>query len=226
MPNHVAIIMDGNGRWAEKRSLSRAEGHKKGAEVVQNLMDAALSLNLKVISLYAFSTENWSRPKSEINALWRLMEVFFTSNIEKIKGKGIQLRHSGMIENLPSSTRKIIEKSVHETRNNSRIILNFCLNYGGRQEITEAVNRWVEHRKPGEKMTLEKMDTFLYTAGLPEVDLLIRTSGECRISNFLLWQMAYAEFIFTKVLWPDFKPYHLYKMIYEFQQRDRRFGGI
>jgi undecaprenyl diphosphate synthase len=226
MPKHVAIIMDGNGRWAKKRSLPRAEGHRKGAEVVENLMDAALSLNLKVISLYAFSTENWARPKSEINTLWRLAEYFFKTNIEKIKSKGIRVRHAGALEELPSSTRKMIERSVEETRHNTRIVLNFCLNYGGRQEILRAVNRWALARKSGEKMSIDRMNTHLDTEGLPDVDLMIRTSGECRISNFLLWQIAYAELIFTKVLWPDFTPHHLYKMIYEYQQRERRFGGI
>ncbi len=226
MPAHVAIIMDGNGRWAEKRSLPRAEGHRKGAQAVERLMDAALSLGLKVVSLYAFSTENWSRPKIEIKALWRLLEEFFGTNLEKIKRKGIRIRHSGSLDHLPPATRAIIQRSVRETEGNRRIILNFCLNYGSRQEIIGAVNRWADGRKAGEKMTADKMVRFLDTAGLPDVDLLIRTSGESRVSNFLLWQIAYAELLFVKVLWPDFSPRHLYRAICEFQKRERRYGGL
>jgi undecaprenyl diphosphate synthase len=226
MPAHVAIIMDGNGRWAEKRSLPRAEGHRKGAQAVERLMDAALSLGLKVVSLYAFSTENWSRPKIEIKALWRLLEEFFGTNLEKIKQKGIRIRHSGSLDHLPPATRAIIQRSVRETEGNRRVILNFCLNYGSRQEIIGAVNRWADGRKAGEKMTADKMVRFLDTAGLPDVDLLIRTSGESRVSNFLLWQIAYAELLFVKVLWPDFSPRHLYRAICEFQKRERRYGGL
>ncbi len=226
IPKHVAIIMDGNGRWAERRNLPRVEGHRRGAEVVESLMDAALGLGIRVISLFAFSTENWSRPRSEIQSLWRIMEYFFKTNIEKIKEKGIRLRHSGTLAHLPASTRAIIERAVDETRRNRKIVLNFCLNYGARQEIVDAVNHWIRTKKPGEAMSIAGMNKNLHTAGLPDVDLLIRTSGEYRISNFLLWQSAYAELVFTNVLWPDFRPHHLYKTIYEYQKRERRFGGL
>ncbi len=226
IPAHVAIIMDGNGRWAQKRSLPRIAGHERGAQVVESLMDAALSVGLGVVSLYAFSTENWSRPAPEVSGLWALLEQFFNLNIEKIKEKGIQVRHSGMLDHLPASTKAAIRNAIRETRRNDRIILNFCLNYGGRQEIVNAVNRWSAKGKPAGAVTEEGLSKFLYTAGLPDVDLLIRTSGEYRISNFLLWQIAYAELVFMKVLWPDFTPSHLYKAIYEYQQRERRFGGI
>jgi len=226
IPRHIAIIMDGNGRWAERRNLPRLEGHRRGAEVVESLMDAALDLGIGVISLFAFSTENWSRPRSEVQGLWRIMEFFFKANIEKIKEKGIRLRHSGSLAHLPASTRAIIERAVKETSRNRRIVLNFCLNYGARQEIVDAVNRWMRTRREGEAMNAARMDKNLYTAGLPDVDLLIRTSGEYRISNFLLWQSAYAELVFTKVLWPDFRPRHLYETIYEYQKRERRFGGL
>ncbi len=226
IPRHIAIIMDGNGRWAERRNLPRLEGHRRGAEVVESLMDAALDLGIGVISLFAFSTENWSRPRSEVQGLWRIMEFFFKANIEKIKEKGIRLRHSGSLAHLPVSTRAIIERAVKETSRNRRIVLNFCLNYGARQEIVDAVNRWMRTRREGEAMNAARMDKNLYTAGLPDVDLLIRTSGEYRISNFLLWQSAYAELVFTKVLWPDFRPRHLYETIYEYQKRERRFGGL
>lgn len=226
IPAHVAIIMDGNGRWAEKRSLPRTEGHRKGAEAIESLMDTALSLGIKVISLYAFSTENWNRPKREINTLWSLLEFFFESKIERIKEKGIRIFHSGALSKLPLSTRRVIEESIRTTRRNKNIILNFCINYGSRQEIVDAASRWSLVKKPDEKLTSNKLGRFLYTYGLPDVDLMIRTSGEYRISNFLLWQAAYAELVFLKTLWPDFRPVHLYKTIYEFQKRQRRFGGL
>lgn len=226
IPRHVAIIMDGNGRWAKRRSLPRVEGHRRGAQVIESLMDTAIDLGIEVVSLYAFSTENWSRPKDEIAGIWRLLGMFFEANIDTIMKKGVLLRHSGSMKHLPASTRRIIEDSVARTRGNRVITLNFCLNYGGRQELVDAVNAWTASRKPGEKLTERSFGRHLYTAGLPDVDLLIRTSGEHRISNFLLWQIAYAEMIFTRVLWPDFGPRHLYRMIYEYQQRDRRFGGL
>jgi undecaprenyl diphosphate synthase len=226
IPAHVAIIMDGNGRWATRRGLSRMEGHRRGAEVVESLMDAAIGLGIKVVSLYAFSTENWSRPKDEVQGLWALLEYFFESNIEKLKKRGIQVRHSGSLAHLPASTREVIGRSLAETRRNSKMMLNFCVNYGGRQELVDAVNSWVECRGAREKMTAAKMRRHFYTPDLPDVDLLIRTSGEYRISNCLLWQIAYAELVFVKVLWPDFKPRHLYRTIYEYQTRKRRFGGL
>jgi undecaprenyl diphosphate synthase len=226
IPTHVAIIMDGNGRWAKKKSLPRIEGHRMGSEVIEPLMDTALSIGIKIVSLYAFSTENWARPKSEIEGLWSLLEYFFKSKIEKIKKKGIRIIHSGSLKNLPPTSRKIISSAIEETNKNRNVILNFCLNYGGRQEIVYAVNNWLEKKRTGEKLTVDKLDKYLYTSELPDVDLMIRTSGEFRISNFLLWQSAYAELVFLEVLWPDFKPYHLYKAIYEYQKRERRFGGL
>jgi len=226
IPSHVAIIMDGNGRWAKKNNLSRYEGHKKGAEVIEPLMDAAVELKIKAISLYAFSMENWKRPKIEIKSLWELLEYFFSTKLEVIMSKGIRIIHSGTQKMLPKKIKKIIENSVEKTKSNKKLILNFCVNYGSRQEIVNAVNSWLEKRKSDEKLTLRKLNRNLYNPGFPDVDLLIRTSGEYRISNFMLWQIAYAELVFMDVLWPDFKPNHLYRSIYEYQQRERRFGGI
>ncbi|TAL31761.1 MAG: di-trans,poly-cis-decaprenylcistransferase [Spirochaetes bacterium] len=226
IPSHVAIIMDGNGRWATRRGLSRLEGHRRGAQVVESLMDAALELGIKVVSLYAFSTENWSRPREEIRGLWKLLELFFESNIEKLKKRGIRVRHTGSEKHLPADTLEVIRRAVRDTRRNKKIVLNFCLNYGGRQEIVDAVNAWAAKRGDSEKMTAEKMRRHLYSPDLPDVDLLIRTSGEYRLSNFLLWQLAYAELVFVKVLWPDFGARHLYRTIYEYQNRERRFGGL
>lgn len=226
IPSHIAIIMDGNGRWAERRSLPRVEGHKRGAEVVDSLLEASLSIGFKAVSLYTFSTENWSRPKSEIDGIWRILDSFYHRKMDKIKDSGVKVVISGISKNLPFSVRKIVRHITEKTKDNDKIILNLCLNYGGHQEIVDAVNKWLENRKPNEKITIKKMDKYLYTSGLPEVDLMIRTGGEYRISNFLLWQLAYAELIFMNILWPDFKPHHLYEAVYEFQKRERKFGGL
>lgn len=227
IPRHVAIIMDGNGRWAKRRGLPRIEGHRRGAETIERCMDTAIELGINVVSLYAFSTENWSRPKEEINGLWNLLESFFEKKLNTIIEKGVQVRHSGSLKELPVNVQRIITDAVEKSKNNSRIILNFCLNYGGRHEIIHAVNEWLQ-KKPSTELSLtpEIFESYLYTRGLPDVDLLIRTSGEYRISNFLLWQIAYAELVFMKVLWPDFNEKHLYQAIYEYQHRERRFGGL
>lgn len=226
VPSHVAIIMDGNGRWAKKKSLHRSEGHKRGAEIIEPLMDAAIGLGIKAVSLYAFSTENWRRPRPEVLSLWKLLDYFFKQKIGTLKAKGIRIRHSGLHNRLPSSSIQTIQNAIRETSGNKGLILNFCLNYGGQQDIVQAVNGWLEDRKPRERLTTGDIEKRLFTAGMPPVDLMIRTGGESRISNFLIWQLAYAELMFMEVLWPDFKPSHLYKAIYEFQQRERRFGGL
>ena len=226
VPAHVAIIMDGNGRWAKKQSLSRAEGHRRGAEAIEPLMDAAIGLGIKAVSLYAFSTENWRRPRLEVLGLWKLLDYFFTNKIDVINSRGIRVRHSGLRERLPVSTLETIRRAVEKTKHNRALELNFCVNYGGRQEILGAVNAHIASAKSGGPITVRELEKGLFTAGMPEVDLLIRTGGESRISNFLLWQIAYAELIFMNVLWPDFKPRHLYRAVYDFQQRERRYGGL
>ncbi|MDA3901524.1 MAG: polyprenyl diphosphate synthase [Spirochaetes bacterium] len=226
LPQHVAVIMDGNGRWAKSRGLSRAEGHRKGAEAIEKLMDAALELSINSVSLYAFSTENWSRPPAEIGALWDLLCAFFDEKLPIMIEKGVRVYHSGSRKKLPARVCRVLDEAVLRTAGNKGLKVNFCLNYGARQEIVTAVNHWAKQAKPGESFSEKKMDEFLYTRDLPDVDLLIRTSGECRISNFLLWQCAYAEFIFLKVMWPDFRSSHLYRAIIEFQKRNRRFGGL
>lgn len=225
VPGHVAIIMDGNGRWADRRGLSRTEGHRKGSRAVEPVVKAAIETGIRAISLFAFSTENWSRPSTEIRSLWNLLEYFFNTTFESIKENDIKIIHSGSMDGLPSKTRRIIENTIEETKNNKKIILNLCVNYGARQEIATAVNRVLE-KKPGRRITAEAIERNLFTSELPELDLLIRTSGESRVSNFMLWQLAYSELIFTKVLWPDFKPAHLYKAVYDYQSRKRRFGGL
>jgi len=225
IPVHVAIIMDGNGRWARKRGCPREEGHRKGSEVIEPLLDASLQLGIKVVSLYAFSTENWKRSPKEILSLWNILDDFFTAKLGEIKKKGIKIHHSGELRRLPFKTKKIITQSIKETETNNKIVLNFCLNYGGQQEIVRAVNSWLKIKKSKEKLTEKKIERNLDTFGLPKVDLLIRTSGEQRISNFMLWQLAYAELVFLDVLWPDFKKEHLYEAVSSYKQRQRRFGG-
>jgi len=189
-------------------------------------MDPAIALGIKAVSLYAFSVENWVRPISEIRGLWDLLDYFFKNKLETIKNKKIQIRHSGSLSKLPPKTRQTIKNAIEVTSMNRGLILNFCINYGGRQEIIRAFNEWLSKTKTPEKITEKKFEKFLYTFGMPELDLLIRTSGEYRISNFLLWQLAYTELVFTDVLWPDFKPEDLYKAIAEYQNRERRYGGI
>jgi undecaprenyl diphosphate synthase len=226
IPGHVGIIMDGNGRWAKEKGLPRKEGHKMGAEVIEPLIDCAISLGIKKVSLYAFSVGNWSRPVTEIRGLWELLEAFFTKKIDTINNKNIKIEHSGSLKKLPPSTRKAISDSVEKTSSNKGIILNFCINYGGRQEILDSVNSWLAVRKENEKITEKRLNSFLYSRYMPDLDLLIRTSGEYRISNFMLWQMAYSELFFTDVLWPDFGAEDFYKAIWEFQNRERRYGGL
>lgn len=226
IPSHIAIIMDGNGRWAKNKSLSRTEGHRQGAEVIEPVIDAAIGLGIKVVSLYAFSTENWIRPRTEIASLWKLLDYFFKTKMDSIKSKGICIKHSGLAHMLPASTFDTIMRAVRETRNNRKLILNFCVNYGGQQEVVSAVNTWLEGRRSNEKINIKKIEKCLFTAGLPPVDLMIRTGGECRISNFMIWQIAYSELLFIDVLWPDFSPRDLYKSVYEYQHRERRFGGV
>lgn len=226
IPTHIGVIMDGNGRWAQKRSLPRSEGHVKGADVIEVLMDSALELDIKCVSLYAFSTENWSRPVDEVQFLWDLLYTFFEEKLPIMKEKGVRIYHSGSRKRLPSKVRKVLDKAISETEKNRGLKMNFCLNYGSRQEIVDGINQWSSNAKEGEKFTEKKMQKLLYASDLPDIDLLIRTSGEQRLSNFMLWQCAYAEFLFMNVLWPDFKPSHLYRAIIEFQKRKRRFGGI
>lgn len=226
IPAHIGIIMDGNGRWAEKRSRSRGDGHRHGSEVIEPVMLACIELGVKAVSLYAFSYENWSRPKTEILELWKLFEYFFNTKLDVLVSRGIKVIHSGSTKRLPSKIKELLNDTIKKTAGNKKITLNLCINYGGRQEIIEGVNKWLAGRKPDEKFTAKKMESHLYTASLPEPDMIIRTSGEFRISNFLLWQSAYAEFVFTDVLWPDFTRLEFYKAIYDYQQRERRFGNI
>ena len=229
-PTHVAFIMDGNGRWAKRRGLTRNLGHRAGAERIFDIAKAAIELNIKVISIYAFSSENWSRPQKEIDFLFSYLEDQFSKRIGELMEKGIKVVTMGEIARLPKSTQEVIAKTVSQTKDNNKLILNIALSYGGRPEIVRASKAIATAVNDGE-LNVEDVNeatfsTYLYTNGLPEVDLLIRTSGEQRLSNFMLWQLAYAEFIFTKTYWPDFTKKELIKCLEQFAERDRRFGGL
>ena len=226
IPAHVAVIMDGNGRWAKTRGLPRIEGHKKGAEVIEQLTDTAIGLGIKYVSIYAFSTENWSRPRAEIQGLWEILDLFFRTRIPVLLEKGVRIVHSGSRAKLPKKVLASIDEAVNASRKNRKIVLNLCLNYGGQQEILDAVNAWASAAKKGEKCTAAKIRRNLYVSDLPDVDLMIRTSGEKRTSNFLPWQSAYAELVFMDLFWPDFTAESMYEAVSEFQKRSRRFGGI
>jgi len=222
--------MDGNGRWAKKRGLPRVFGHRQGAKSVERIVMACAEIGVEVLTLYAFSTENWVRPKREIKALMSLLGQFLDEKLAKLKKNNIKLRTIGNIGELPEAVQKKLKRAVRETEKNSRLILNLALNYGSRPEIVRAVKQISELVKVGKLLPAqidEKVfSQHLYTAGTPDPDLLIRTSGESRLSNFLLWQISYAEIYVTRTLWPDFRKSDLLKAIADFQHRRRRFGGI
>ena len=230
IPTHVAIIMDGNGRWAKKRNMPRVKGHYEGMQTVKKITKYASKLGIKYLTLYAFSTENWARPKEEVNYLMDLPEKMFTSFMPELMENNVKVEVIGVVEKLPENTRKAVEDAVEQTKNNTGLKLIFALNYGSKDEIVTAVKR-IAQGAANNEYKVEEIDEQLisdnlFTKDTPDPDLLIRTSGEQRISNFLLWQIAYSEFIFTKVAWPDFVEEELYKALLEYQSRDRRFGGL
>src|SRR5919206_2234723 len=230
LPRHVAIIMDGNGRWAAKRGQPRVAGHRAGVEAVRATVDTGARLRLGALTLYAFSTENWKRPRLEVDALMRMLKRYLRLELEEIHRQNIRFQPIGRIEGLRESVRRELRRAVERTGRNTGMVLSVALNYGGRAEIIDAVRAAVralaaEGRAPDE-ITEEEIGRHLYTRGLPELDLLVRTSGELRISNFLLWQAAYSEIYVTDTLWPDFRRTHLLQAVVEYQRRDRRFGGL
>ncbi|MEK7688812.1 MAG: isoprenyl transferase [Deltaproteobacteria bacterium] len=228
LPHHIAIIMDGNGRWAEKRCLGRINGHKRGIEAVRDTIEFCRDIGIGCLTLYTFSRENWNRPPSEIRALMGLLELHLRGELTKLMKNGIRFKAIGSLWELPMSTQKIIKEVEEKTKGNSEMTLNIAISYGGRAEIVEAAKRVALGVKEGridiDDITEEFFARHLYTAGCPDPDLLIRTSGEFRISNFLLWQMAYTEIYVTDVLWPDFTKQHLIEALLDFQDRERRFG--
>lgn len=227
---HIAFIMDGNGRWAKARNLPRSLGHKAGCERVEDIYEECIAQGIEAMSLYAFSTENWKRPKSEINQLFKYLEQFFKRKIKSMIQKSVRIIASGDITMLPLSTQKVVNDAIELTKNGNKFVFNICLNYGGKAEILKATKEIAEDFK-NSVITIDQIDeklfeNHLYTKDLPPVDLLIRTSGEMRTSNYLPWQIAYAEMMFPLVPWPDFTKEELRKCLDEFRKRDRRYGGI
>lgn len=230
LPNHIGIIMDGNGRWAKKRFLPRNYGHQEGVQRVIEIVTAANNLGIKYLSLYAFSTENWKRPKEEINGLMKILVLYINSELNKLHSNNVKVKTMGDIDKLPEFALKEVQKAVSKTFNNTGMVLNIGLNYGGRDEIVLGIKKVFDDIKD-QKITIEDLNVesfkdYLYTEGQPDLDLLIRPSGELRISNFMLYQAAYSEFYFSDVLWPDFKKKDLLLSIIDYQTRNRRFGGI
>jgi undecaprenyl diphosphate synthase len=230
LPSHVAIIMDGNGRWARRRGLPRTAGHRAGVKTVKRIVTAAGEAGIKFLTLYTFSEENWSRPKSEISAIMRLLYETTKKELNDLLAKNVKLIATGRIEALSPRRRQALEEAIQKTRNNTGIVLNLALSYGGRTEILDACRTLAQLAKDGKvdpsKLTEDDLRDHLYTNGLPDPDLLIRTSGEMRLSNFLLWQTAYTELYVTEVLWPDFSDEDFFRAVWDFQNRERRFGKV
>lgn len=224
LPRHVAIIMDGNGRWAKARGLPRAAGHKAGVDSVREAVRSCGELGIEALTLYSFSTENWLRPKEEVDTLMDLLAWALKEETPELDKNNVRLRASGRLQGLPESVRAQLDESMAFLDKNTGLVLNLALNYGSRAEIVDAVNGLL--RDGVKEVSEEEISGRLYTAGLPDPDLLIRTSGEMRISNFLLWQIAYAELVVTQTNWPDFRKTHLHEAIAQFQGRSRRFGGL
>ena len=231
LPAHVAIIMDGNGRWARKRSLPRAAGHKAGVDAVRSTVETSGRMGIRTLTLYAFSAENWKRPRTEVDMLWRLLRVYLRRELPELQQNGIRFTCMGRLDGLSEHVREELDAATEVTAKNTGMRLNLALNYSGRAELVDAVNAIVEEarldgRLHGLHIDERTIASRLYTAGMPDPDLLIRTSGEMRVSNFLLWQIAYAELYVTDTLWPDFRRPDLLHAILDFQKRDRRFGGL
>jgi undecaprenyl diphosphate synthase len=230
LPRHVAIIMDGNGRWAAQRGQPRIAGHRAGVEAVRAAVDTSARLGLGALTLYAFSTENWKRPRLEVDALMRMLRRYLRLELDSIDRQNIRFQAIGRTEALAPPVRRELVRATERTDRNTGMVLSVALNYGGRAEIVDAaraaVRRLIQEGAQPDALTEERIERELYTQGLPELDLLVRTSGELRLSNFLLWQTAYSEIYVTETLWPDFRRVHLLEAIVDFQRRDRRFGGL
>jgi len=230
LPKHIAIIMDGNGRWATKKGLPRTYGHKRGVDVLKEILKASKKLGCKVLTVYAFSTENWKRPPQEVDFLINLFSEVLKNEIEEIHQESIKIKFIGDITPFPETLKKIITSSESLTKNNNKFLLNVCVNYGGRQEIVKVAKELALKSSSGEikpsEVNEELFNSELLTRGIKDPELLIRTSGEKRISNFLLWQLAYSEIYISDVMWPDFNEFEFLEAIIDFQSRNRRFGGI
>ncbi len=225
-PQHVAMIMDGNGRWALQRGLPRLAGHKAGTENLRRVIRASVEFGVKYLTIYAFSTENWGRPPEEVKGLMYILEDVIDRELNELNKEGVQLRHIGRLERLAPSLQKKVLDAIEVTKNNDRLILNIAFNYGGRDEIVQAIQRIMKDGVPPEKVTDEMVSKYLYTAGVPDPDLIIRTSGELRVSNFLIWQAAYSEWYVTPTYWPDFNKEEYRQALESFAHRDRRYGKV
>jgi undecaprenyl diphosphate synthase len=229
LPRHVAVIMDGNGRWAQRRHLPRVAGHRKGVQSARTAIETCARLNIEALTLYAFSVENWRRPKTEVDFLMALLREYLRKEMPLIQRNNIRMRFLGRIEELPEGVQQDTRDAVQRTAGNTGMVLCLALNYGGRAELVDAMNAVLAERNgrgTPDRVTEAQLSRHLYTAGLPDPDLLIRSSGEMRVSNFLLWQIAYAEIYVTETLWPDFNRARLFEALVEFQRRERRYGGI
>lgn len=226
VPRHVAIIMDGNGRWAKARGLPRTEGHRAGTENLRRILRAAVEFGIDILTIYAFSTENWKRPRAEIRVLMSILEMVIDRELAELNQEGVQLRHIGELDGIPQALQKKIHAAAEMTKHNQKLILNVAFNYGGRDEIIRAVRQIVRDGIAADDIDEELISSYMYTSPLPDPDLVIRTSGEIRLSNFLVWQGTYAEYYFTPVYWPDFGREELLKALVEYSNRTRRFGQI
>lgn len=226
IPVHVAIIMDGNGRWARQRGLPRLAGHRAGVENMRRVLRGAVELGVQVLTIYAFSTENWGRPQDEVHGLLDIIQQVLVREVPELHKNGVRLRHLGSLEGISEETREGVRRAIELTKDNDRITLNVAFNYGGRSEILDAIRRMITDQIPPERLDEALFSSYLYTAGLPDPDLIIRTAGEMRLSNFLIWQSAYAEYYSTPVFWPDFDKQELYNALLAFSQRQRRFGKL
>jgi undecaprenyl diphosphate synthase len=226
IPTHVAIIMDGNGRWALARGLPRLAGHRAGTENLRRVIEACIEFGIKYLTIYAFSTENWGRPREEVQGLMRIFEDVIDRELQELHDQGVQLRHIGRLDRLEPAFRQKVINALEYTRDNSRLVLNIAFNYGGRDEIIHAIQCIIRDGVKAEDITTDLVTRYLFTAGVPDPDLIIRTSGELRGSNFLIWQAAYSEWYFPSVYWPDFDKEQLRLALQEFSHRERRYGKI
>ncbi len=226
VPRHVAMIMDGNGRWAKARGLPRLAGHRAGTENLRPILEACVDFGIEILTIWAFSTENWRRPETEVKGLLRILERMIQRELQELHKQGVRLRHVGLLDRLPRRLQKQVLDAIELTKDNDRIVLNVAFDYGGRAEIVQAVQRVIHDGIAADQVNEELLSQYMYTAGQPDPDLIIRTGGELRTSGFMLWQSAYAEYYVTPTFWPDFDREELYRALEAFSQRDRRFGGI
>lgn len=226
VPYHLAVIMDGNGRWAKARNLPRLAGHRAGVENLRRTLRSCSEFGIKILTIYAFSTENWGRPEAEVRGLMNILETVIDRELSDLHANGVQLRHIGELEGLSPVVRRKVRRAIELTRNNDQLILNVAFNYGARQEIIHAIRRIINEGIPADQVDETLIDYYLYTGGQPDPDLIVRTAGEMRLSNFLLWQSSYAEYYSTPVYWPDFDREELLKAIRDYARRERRFGLV